>query len=260
MFYEYMGRSFEVFEENQLVAVYGTLKRGLSNHGLLADAEFIGSGETLEKYRLCISSLPFLLDGVSEDGYNVDVEVYRVTPREMIQLDLLEGHPSFYKRKQTTVVVDGKEMVAWTYFVPALNYDSRTYFKSYDGYKVSYAEAIEQAIANAYGDDDYAVESDNDNELIFWVSNTNPAHCEDTILAYALTEKPKIAWVNDSDLADEALSYYGYPDTILIDPAFDRVIAEGIYDDVSDWGVYNFGSKFVSKPWKMIVSHMYPQA
>lgn len=133
----------QIFETNQLVAVYGTLKRGFGNHRLLSNATFLGSGTTKDKYRLCVSGLPYMLKGVSEEGHNVEVEVYDCNPFEMYNLDLLEGHPRFYKREKVDVVVGEKTMSAWVYFVPdSIHYNNGTYVDSYRG--ANYNEVLEQ--------------------------------------------------------------------------------------------------------------------
>lgn len=99
------------------VAVYGTLKQGYGNHGLIKSAKFVGKGKTKSKYPLRVSGLPYMYDtkGV---GHNVDVEVYDCDHWEMIDLDRLEGHPNFYERKVTQIVLDSGEVVdAWVYFI-----------------------------------------------------------------------------------------------------------------------------------------------
>lgn len=125
----------EVFKTNQLVAVYGTLKRGFNNHRLLSRADFIGEGVTKDLYRLCVSGLPFLIEGISDEGKNVEVEVYMCNPFEMMALDALEGHPSFYERKMTPIVLsDGETYNAWVYFVKDnAHYNNGVYHESFTG-------------------------------------------------------------------------------------------------------------------------------
>jgi gamma-glutamylcyclotransferase (GGCT)/AIG2-like uncharacterized protein YtfP len=93
---------------NFLVAVYGTLKRGYGNHALLHGADFIAEAYTEDKYPLVVhgSGLPFLVDkpGV---GKNVKVEVYLVDKDTLEALDMLEGHPDWYERKQKNVLCTG---------------------------------------------------------------------------------------------------------------------------------------------------------
>lgn len=130
----------EIFETNQLVAVYGTLKRGFGNNRLLTEATFIGEGNTKAKYRLCINGLPYLIKGEHSDGEHVEIELYNCNPFEMYSLDLLESHPRFYRRELTDVVVDNQVYNAWIYFVPDSNYyNNGEYHKSYEGARYEYA-------------------------------------------------------------------------------------------------------------------------
>lgn len=138
----------QIFETNQLVAVYGTLKQGFGNHRLLTNATFIGEGRTKDKYRLCVSGLPYMIRGKHDEGHNVVVELYDCNPFEMYNLDILEGHPRFYKREQVDVVVNGKTYNAWVYFVgDSPYYNNGEYVESYNGYTSSY---IDEQIQTQY--------------------------------------------------------------------------------------------------------------
>ena len=101
----------------KMVAVYGTLKQGKSNHRLLKGVPFIGAGKTKDKYPMVVRGLPYLYDekGV---GHNVNVEVYECDGVDMNALDSLEGHPTFYERRKTDIVLDdGEVMNVWIYFI-----------------------------------------------------------------------------------------------------------------------------------------------
>lgn len=102
--------------EDNYVAVYGTLKKGYSNYWhYLSGSHFVGSGTTTDKYPLVVSGLPYLIEekGV---GYNVDVDVFKVTDSKLKDLDLLEGHPRWYCRKQINITLKGKQVLCWIYF------------------------------------------------------------------------------------------------------------------------------------------------
>ncbi|MDX1590084.1 MAG: gamma-glutamylcyclotransferase family protein [Oleiphilaceae bacterium] len=75
------------------VAVYGTLKRGHSNHHLLAGARLLGL-DRLRGFRLYhLGPYPALVEGpVSGRSAGVLVEVYAVKPRQLTQLDRLEDY------------------------------------------------------------------------------------------------------------------------------------------------------------------------
>lgn len=103
--------------QNNLVAVYGTLKKGNSNYyKYLSDSKFVSSGKTEDKYPLIVKGLPYLIEekGI---GHNVKVDVFKVSDSALQRLDQLEGHPSWYCRKQVPIVLKSKKVVmCWVYF------------------------------------------------------------------------------------------------------------------------------------------------
>ena len=103
--------------QSNLVAVYGTLKKGYSNYfGHLMSSKYLGKGETKDKYPLVINGLPYLGDkrGI---GYNVDVDVFKVSDSTLKNLDILESHPRFYERKQIQIKMKkGSVLTCWVYF------------------------------------------------------------------------------------------------------------------------------------------------
>lgn len=102
-----------------LVFVYGTLKRGFHNHGLMRQigAQFVCPGTTVEEFPLVVHGLPYLLD-LPGEGYRVDGEIYRVTDDGFALLDRLEQHPRWYRRRVISVKGDGGEAYeAWAYFL-----------------------------------------------------------------------------------------------------------------------------------------------
>ena len=105
---------------NPLVFVYGTLKRGFHNHGLIRQigAEFVSIGRTAESFPLVVDGLPYLLNSRG-CGHQVEGEIYRIPDSEgWTALDRLEGHPRFYKRELTNIDGDdGETYCAWVYFL-----------------------------------------------------------------------------------------------------------------------------------------------
>ena len=80
-----------------LVFVYGTLLKGLSNHGYLANAQYLGKKivHGLKMYNLG----PF--PACVKSGNNHDFvhgELYQVDDATLNMLDRLEGHPHMYQR------------------------------------------------------------------------------------------------------------------------------------------------------------------
>lgn len=117
--------------EDHLVAVYGTLKKGYSNYNrYLYNSKYIASGQTQDKYPLIISGLPFLIEN-SGQGHNVDVDVFKVSDAKLADLDRLEGHPTWYRRKQIPVQVKGKTLMCWIYFNIKEKADGKVWHKTY---------------------------------------------------------------------------------------------------------------------------------
>lgn len=94
------------------VFVYGTLKRGQPNHGVLRDgangrAAFRGRARTVEPYPLVIAgehNVPRLLD-LPGQGRRVAGEIYVVDERMLSFLDEFEGCPDLYQRTSLRVTV-----------------------------------------------------------------------------------------------------------------------------------------------------------
>ena len=101
------------------VFVYGTLKRGHGNHILLKDSKCLGAGITENKYVMYSSGIPFVSKqfGLTR----ISGELYEVDELTLNSLDMLEGHPTWYKREIVSVSYicnKGKmhKEKAWLYF------------------------------------------------------------------------------------------------------------------------------------------------
>jgi gamma-glutamylcyclotransferase (GGCT)/AIG2-like uncharacterized protein YtfP len=118
--------------EDNLVAVYGTLKKGYSNYNrFLTSSKHIGKGKTDDKYPLIISGLPYLLE-MKGIGHNVEVDVFKVSDAKVKELDALEGHPHWYRRKQIPIKMkDGGVLMCWIYFNIAERYRGQEVHESY---------------------------------------------------------------------------------------------------------------------------------
>lgn len=101
--------------------VYGTLKRGLRYHAYLENAEFVAQARTVEAFPLVYKprGIPYLID-VAGVGHRVWGEVYRVNDETLRQVDELESHPRWYRRKETPVELENGDIItAWVYFCRA---------------------------------------------------------------------------------------------------------------------------------------------
>ena len=101
------------------VFVYGTLKRGYGNNHLLADAKFIGTGETVALCRLFDAGFPVLRQRSKRPGaWNAPVtgEVYEVNDAELARLDSLESEGRMYHRREKKIrMANGEVIKAFVY-------------------------------------------------------------------------------------------------------------------------------------------------
>jgi gamma-glutamylcyclotransferase (GGCT)/AIG2-like uncharacterized protein YtfP len=82
------------------IFVYGTLKRGCSNHAQLAGQKFLGPARTVPGYRLFdLGGYPGIV-AVGEDVEGVTGEVWAVDAECLRRLDAFEGvHEGLYRRE-----------------------------------------------------------------------------------------------------------------------------------------------------------------
>jgi gamma-glutamylcyclotransferase (GGCT)/AIG2-like uncharacterized protein YtfP len=86
------------------IAVYGSLREGLSNHSLIESSEYVGQFETPHMYNLLdLGAFP----GLTKNGStSVVMDVYEVNSKILKKLDALEGYraenlkSSFYIREK----------------------------------------------------------------------------------------------------------------------------------------------------------------
>lgn len=106
------------------VFVYGTLKRGHSNYGLLAGSELLGRCNLHGDYiMLDLTYYPGCVRTSGVSGHsrrNICGEVYAVDETTLYSLDLLEGHPNYYKRSKIITPFGN----AWMYFLPVGSLDT----------------------------------------------------------------------------------------------------------------------------------------
>jgi gamma-glutamylaminecyclotransferase len=116
------------------VFVYGSLKRGFSNHHLIEPARFIGSGRTPPRFdMLDLGGFPGAIHG----KHSMTGEVYEVDPQIMVRLDRLEGNGTLYLRRKFPVSVEGRQIQAWIYLY--LHDDGRDDLVPPDGNRVTWS-------------------------------------------------------------------------------------------------------------------------
>jgi gamma-glutamylaminecyclotransferase len=101
------------------VFVYGTLKRGYSNHGyLLREAHFAGEAVTPAGYAMLEPSFPVVMHA-EQDGMAVAGELFHVNDATLAKMDRLEGvrpdGSGIYTREVIDVVEDSHNVKAYIY-------------------------------------------------------------------------------------------------------------------------------------------------
>ncbi len=97
--------------------VYGTLKRGFSNHSFLSgtDTKFLGNARTAEPFALYVGKFPYVTS--REPVCPIKGEVYMVDTETLLRIDELEEHPDWYIRRITKVILEnGTVLKAYIYF------------------------------------------------------------------------------------------------------------------------------------------------
>ena len=103
----------------ETVFVYGTLKRAHGNHRLLKGSKYLGTGLTRNRYVMYEDGIPYVSKSFSLT--NISGELYEVSGATLDNLDMLEGHPIWYKREKTIIkTIDKNGNIkltnAWLYF------------------------------------------------------------------------------------------------------------------------------------------------
>lgn len=96
------------------IFVYGSLQRGQSNHAALGSSTFVTVAAVVGLDLYDLGAFPMVLPGRG----TVHGEVYDVSAATLERLDVLEGHPSHYRRTAMTTT-DGLAVEVYVYQRPA---------------------------------------------------------------------------------------------------------------------------------------------
>ena len=96
-----------------LLFVYGTLKRGLRNHGLVQQTHstFIGEASLKDHAIYTFAVCPFAIE---EPGETIHGELIQVNFDDMYRFDKLEC--GYSKKRVTVTMSNGKEIQAFIYY------------------------------------------------------------------------------------------------------------------------------------------------
>ena len=91
-------------DQGTLVFIYGTLKRGCSNHGRMAGQQFIAEARTPPGYRLfVVADYPGMVRDPT-DKRGVVGELWSVDAAKLADLDRFEGVPEKLYRRESIVL------------------------------------------------------------------------------------------------------------------------------------------------------------
>jgi len=114
--------TIEIDSTRTTVFVYGSLKKGQGNHGLLRGAEELGRAEIDVQGRFIdLGWFPGVTDEISANITRVKGELYRVDEEGLRAVDCLEGHPDFYGRCKLETT---EGVRTWIYRLPGASYPS----------------------------------------------------------------------------------------------------------------------------------------
>jgi gamma-glutamylaminecyclotransferase len=101
------------------VFVYGSLKSGFGNHGVLKGATFVEDAQLDGGYKMVsLGGFPGVIQ-VDDQEAVISGEVYEVDGSGLAALDMLEGNGSFYTRVK---VKTNRGLRVWCYFLPESEY------------------------------------------------------------------------------------------------------------------------------------------
>ena len=102
-----------------MVLVYGTLKKGHGNHGVLGNSRMIDEAITKSRgFTMFDGGFPFVSDEITHDHSGCIVgELYEVdNPATLANLDRLEGVPTLYVKREVDVkTLSGLDYKAYMY-------------------------------------------------------------------------------------------------------------------------------------------------
>lgn len=105
----------QVKMDRHKIFVYGTLRSGGGNNPMLRESKLVAIGKTEQKYALYVQGIPYAVK--DEAICSIVGEVWSIDSSTLQMIDVLEGHPIWYKRELISVVTtDNKIVMAWMYF------------------------------------------------------------------------------------------------------------------------------------------------
>jgi len=105
-----------------LLFVYGSMKKDFRNHYRLHDSVYIGRALTKNNYNIHPAKnflFPYAVE--YENRWQLEGELYKLTSADIEKIDVIEGTPNYYYRKNIDVIYDEKVYQAFIYFKSSSN-------------------------------------------------------------------------------------------------------------------------------------------
>ncbi len=101
-----------------MLFVYGSMKKSFMNHIRLESARYIGTALTQESYSMYPAlsyKFPYVLE--ADKVHQIKGELYQVSDELLKIVDIFEGHPEYYVRKQIKVISNNKVIDSYIFFL-----------------------------------------------------------------------------------------------------------------------------------------------
>ena len=87
---------------NKIIAVYGSLRHGMGNHGLISHAQMVERRTVRLPYKMIsLGGFPGLI--TDKQLNDIVIELYEVDQPTYARVERLEGYPSFYDKYAFTL-------------------------------------------------------------------------------------------------------------------------------------------------------------
>ena len=74
--------------------------------------------------------MPYLIEDIG-NGFQIEVDVFKISKPVLEKIDELEIHPTWYRRKQIPILLNVNTIICWIYFSMTETIGSDTLHKTY---------------------------------------------------------------------------------------------------------------------------------
>ena len=96
---------------------YGSMRKDFRNHFRLEDDKFIGKAKTKNRYNMYpADSFNYPYGVETEHKWQLQGELFELTSTNIEEIDVFEGSPNYYYRKEIEVICNDKVYSCFIYF------------------------------------------------------------------------------------------------------------------------------------------------